>query len=154
MSTNSLPADDRDPFEGGQPLDEYLLAQSGALGPAKDWTDMSGHALDTMDTMIATSSVVPDLFQQTPTYFLNALRSRMVLLTQAIDAQLERRTSQPDEANSIRDTDLTPQLETRARFVREIAQARALAWLNGLNPDDYEVGLVARSLEDDEDKAA
>lgn len=135
MSANNLPADDRDPCEGGQPLDEYVLERFGALGPANDWVDMNGHALDTLDTIMATSAVVPDLLQQTPSYYLRALRRRMATLTEAIDVQLDRRMSSPDQPNPIRDADLSAQLETRSRHVREAATARVLAWLNGVNPD-------------------
>jgi hypothetical protein len=124
------------------PLDEFVLEKSGALGPAKDWTDMCGHALDTLDSMIATAGTVPDLVQQTPLYVLNALRSRMALLIDVFDHEQARRAADTSDANPMRDADLSPQLETHSRLMRDMAEARATAWLNGIDPDEHLRGFV------------
>jgi hypothetical protein len=86
--------------------------------------------------MIATAGTVPDLLHQTPMYFLNALRSRLQFITDVIEREYERRAADTTEVRPLRDVDLTPQLEVRSRLVRDSAQARALAWLAGKNPDD------------------
>jgi hypothetical protein len=121
-----------------QPLDEFVLEKSGALGPAKDWTDMCGHALDTVDSMIATAGTVPDLLHETPLYVLNALRTRFHLFNDVISHEQARRAANTsDDPNPMRDADLSSQLETHSRTVRDLANARATAWLNGIDPDAY-----------------
>lgn len=154
MSTNTMPADDRDPNEGGQPLDEYLLEKAGGLGPGMDWTEMCAHALDTTDCMIATAGTVPDLLHESPMYFLIALRARFALLIDVIDRETERRITNPPEPSPIRDANLSPQLEEHSRTTRDLARVRTMAWLNGIDPNELDrAELIARvkSLRDTED---
>lgn len=145
MSTNMLPSEDRDPNEGGQSLAEFAFRNSVAYGLVKDWEDMNVHALDTMDSLIATASTAPDLFHESPMYFLNALRVRAAFLVEIIDYERGRRADNPGDTNPIRDADLSPQLETRAQAIREAAEGRATLWLKGINPDDYVADAMAQA---------
>ena len=131
---NMLPPEDQDPFEDGQPLDEYEAELSGELGPLKELVATGVSALEDLDTIIATVGTIPNLMHRMPMYFFNALEARMAFLLDAIDRERKWRESSPEDA--IKTADTCPELEVASRRVRDRAQLRALLWLKGINPDD------------------